>query len=183
MNRRNVFFGSAAGIAGLAGLGAAWLRERAPLQSTPPSGSVAVSGLSRREAFWDLSFDGPDGQAFKTSQFRGKPLLVNFWATWCPPCIEELPLLDSFYKAQKASFQILGLAVDQPAAVLKWLAAKPLSFKVGMAGLAGTELSKSLGNASGGLPFTAVFASSGALMESKIGKVSVDDLMKWTTLQ
>ena len=130
-----------------------------------------------------MSFDTPDGQPQAMSSFRGKPLLLNFWATWCPPCVEELPLLDAFYQEQKAKgWQVLGLAVDQPSAVRKWLQAKPLSFAVGMAGLSGTDLSKSLGNLAGSLPFTVVFGASGALLHRKTGKVSREDLLQWAQL-
>ena len=78
---------------------------------------------------------------------------------------------------------MLGLAVDQPSAVRKWLQAKPLSFAVGMAGLDGTELSKSLGNLAGGLPFTVLFGSSGAVLHRKTGKVSREDLAQWVQLK
>jgi len=110
-------------------------------------------------------------------------LLVNFWATWCPPCVEELPLLDYFYQENRdKNVQVLGLAVDQPTAVRTWLQAKPLHFPVGMAGLGGTELSKSLGNIAGSLPFTAVFSATGGLLHRKVGKVLPEDLALWAKL-
>ncbi len=173
MKRRTMLYGGAAAAAGLAGAGAAWWKSQShptPLQQVDP--------------FWNLSFDTPDGKVLAMSGFRGKPLLVNFWATWCPPCIEELPLIDSFYSANKGNnWQVLGLAVDQPSAVRKWLQAKPLGFAVGMAGLSGTELSKSLGNAAGSLPFTVVFSGSGQLLHRKTGKVTPDDLKLWAALK
>jgi len=173
MKRRTMLYSGVAATAGLAGAGAAWWKSQA--RPTP---------LQQADPFWDLSFDTPDGKVIVMSGFRGKPLLVNFWATWCPPCIEELPLIDSFYSANKGkNWQVLGLAVDQPSAVRKWLQAKPLGFAVGMAGLSGTELSKSLGNASGSLPFTAVFGGSGQLLHRKTGKVTTEDLALWAALK
>lgn len=177
MDRRNLLYLGAAGAAGLAGVSAAWFKYEPQKLTTGQTTAV-------QDSLWAMSFDTPDGQPQPMSTFRGKPLLLNFWATWCPPCVEELPLLDAFYQAQKArGWQVLGLAVDQPSAVRKWLQAKPLSFAVGMAGLSGTELSKSMGNLSGGLPFTVVFGASGALLHRKTGKVSKEDLAQWSQLK
>lgn len=178
MNRRNMLYGGAAVAAALAGAGAAWWKfqphETAPAILSPVSAKEA-------EAFWTLSFDTPDGKALAMSSFRGKMLLVNFWATWCPPCIEELPLLDFFYQENKAkNFQVVGLAVDQPSAVRTWLQTRPLNFPVGMVGFEGTELSKSLGNTAGSLPFSVLFSPSGVMLHRKTGKISPEELVQWT---
>ena len=177
MERRNLLYLGAAAAAGLAGAGASWFKHEP--QTLTPSQTTAA-----QDALWALSFDTPDGQPQAMSSFRGKPLLLNFWATWCPPCVEELPLLDAFYREHKSKgWQVLGLAVDQPSAVRKWLQAKPLSFAVGMAGLNGTELSKSLGNLAGGLPFTVLFGAAGEVLHRKTGKVSKEDLAQWVQLK
>lgn len=178
MNRRQWMLGGVAAAAALAGAGVAWW------QLQPHGAPAAASGEgATRDPFWAQSFDTPDGASLALASFSGKPLLVNFWATWCPPCIEELPLLDRFYQENKAkSWQVLGLAVDQPSAVRTWLQRKPLGFPVAMAGFSGTELSKSLGNLSGGLPFTVVFGASGQLLHRKSGKVTPEDLLQWVQL-
>ncbi|MCU0762608.1 MAG: TlpA family protein disulfide reductase [Hydrogenophaga sp.] len=169
--RRGMTAGVAVGALA-AGAGAAWWRfSPAPMQS----GAEA--------AFWASAFEGPSGEAVRLADWRGKPLLVNFWATWCPPCVHELPLLNAFHDAQSPKgWQLLGLAVDQPSAVRNFLQKLPLRFPVGMAGLAGTELSRSLGNATGGLPFTVVFDAGGRVIHRKIGQVSEADLAQWAQL-
>ena len=176
MNRRNMLYGGVAAAAALAGAAAAWWKFQ-PHDTTPE----ALTEVA--ESFWTLSFDTPDGKPLPMSNFRGKLLLVNFWATWCPPCVEELPLLDFFYQENKdKNLQVVGFAVDQPSAVRTWLKTRPLNFPVGMAGLGGTELSKSLGNKSGSLPFTVVFSPSGVLLHRKVGKVTPEELVQWTHL-
>lgn len=177
MDRRNLIYTGAAAAAALAGVGAAWFKHEPQNLTTGQTTAV-------QDAFWAMSFDTPNGQPQPMSSFRGKPLLLNFWATWCPPCIEELPLIDAFYQSHKSkNWQVLGLAVDQPSAVRKWLQAKPLTFDVGMAGLSGTQLSKTLGNAAGSLPFSAVFSASGELVHRKTGKVGPEDLALWAQMK
>lgn len=131
-------------------------------------------------SFWEHSFPAPDGTTLALASLRGRPLLVNFWATWCPPCVEELPLLSRFYTDNRASgWQLLGLAVDQVAPVQRFLARAPVSFPVAMAGLAGVDLTRALGNAGGGLPFTVVFDAEGTLRHRKIGQLQPADLAAW----
>ena len=154
------------------------------------SALVALAGLSACSrgaeppaAFWSQSWESPDGQPLAAADLRGQPLLVNFWATWCPPCVEELPLLDQFYQSRRAQgWQLLGLAIDQPSAVRAFLARRPLSFPIGLAGLGGTELSRELGNSNGGLPFSVLFDRAGRLVERKLGRLHADDLERWRQL-
>ncbi|HAU57544.1 MAG TPA: alkyl hydroperoxide reductase [Comamonadaceae bacterium] len=117
------------------------------------------------------------------ASFKGKPLLLNFWATWCPPCIAELPLLNTFYRENAANgWQVMGIAVDQPSAVRAFMEKTPLDFPVAMAGLGGTELSRSLGNLGGGLPFTVLFAADGRILHRKIGQLTPENLRQWSRL-
>ena len=171
--RRRWIFGAVAGVATLTGLGlAAWQRQRnAVLQAARP-------------ALWQLSFDTPTRSTLRMQDFAGKPLLLNFWATWCPPCIEELPLLDRFFtENSRNGWQVLGLAVDQAGAVNTFLERAPVRFPVAMAGMAGIELSKGLGNLGGGLPFTVVLGSAGAVLHRKMGLLTEQDLKAWSSLR
>lgn len=130
--------------------------------------------------FWAQSFERPEGGTLSMKELQGKPLLINFWATWCPPCIEELPLIDAFFNQNKAkSLQVVGLAVDQPSMVRRYLSQKPLSFPVGLAGFNGTELGKTLGNAQSVLPFSVIFDAKGGLLAQKAGKLEQSDLDAW----
>ena len=152
-------------------MGASWWRNR-PAQDAAPAG------------LWARQWTSPQGQTFAMQSFQGRPLLINFWATWCPPCIEELPLIEAFYQQNKANgWQVLGLAVDKPERVQSFLKASPLSFALGMAGLEGTELSRELGNLTGSLPFTVVFASDGSIAQRKLGRISQQDLDQWRGLR
>lgn len=171
---RRGWLAAAAGFA-LAGVGAglAWRTSQRQSQA-----------LSEAEAsFWQQQFVQLDGAMLATASLKGKPLVLNFWATWCPPCVEELPLLNAFFSENGAKgWQVLGLAVDQVAPVTRFLAQSPLTFPVALAGFPGIDVSKSLGNLSGGLPFTVVFGSAGTVLHRKMGKLTSVDLRAWMQL-
>lgn len=171
--RRRLLYGGVGVVAAAAGAGLAWWRT-----SLDASGN----GLPLDPSFWNSSFETPQGTQLAMASFQGKPLLVNFWATWCPPCIEELPLIDSFFREHAATgWQVVGLAIDQPSAVRKFLGRAPLSFPVGLAGLDGTQLSKTLGNAAGALPFTVVLSAKGDVLHRKMGRILPAELVSWAS--
>ncbi len=171
--RRRLLYAGVAGAAAVGGAGLAWWKFR-------PHAMEAGA----EQALWGMEFEKPEGGVVALSAFSGKPLLLNFWATWCPPCVEELPMLNAFYREHAAKgWQVLGLAIDQPSAVRKFLARLPLEFPVGLAGLGGTDLGRSLGNLTGGLPFTVVLGGAGRVLHRKMGQVTPQDLQLWAPLR
>lgn len=161
-------------VAALAGAGALSWR-------TATRQSEALSEAERQ--FWQQQFVRLDGSMLAVSAMKGRPLVLNFWATWCPPCVEELPLLDDFFTSNRTKgWQVLGLAVDQAKPVGQFLQRTPLSFPVAMAGFAGIGVSQALGNLSGGLPFTVVFDSSGKVLHRKMGKLRSEDVQSWVRM-
>jgi thiol-disulfide isomerase/thioredoxin len=172
LSKRTAMVGVAS-VAGLAGLGLAWWQQRL----IEPAGD-ALSAL------WLLELELPQGGTLPLKNLRGRPLVINFWATWCPPCIEELPLLERFYQQNKSKgWQVIGLAVDNAKAVNQFLAKMPLSFPVPLAGLAGTELSRSLGNLSGGLPYTVVLNTAGQVALRHMGKLNAQQVDGFSSIQ
>ena len=132
------------------------------------------------QALWTAEFDQPNGEVLRLSQFQGKPLVLNFWATWCTPCVEEMPLLEAFFQENLSkSWQVVGLAIDQPSAVKRFLNQNPVNYPIGFAGLGGTELVRKLGNPEGGLPFTLVLNAQGGLVVQKLGKLSGQEMRQW----
>ncbi|GAB4210944.1 MAG: hypothetical protein Fur007_00190 [Rhodoferax sp.] len=174
-------WGKVALVAGVVGVGAglAW-RTRQRLAQ----GGASSVGEPVDPAFWQQSLNRPDGVALLLSAFQGRPLVLNFWATWCPPCVEEMPLLNSFYQQNKdKGWQVLGLAVDQAAPVQRFIAQNDIAFPVAMAGFAGIELSKRLGNTQGALPFTVVFSAAARVVHRKMGRVNASDVLAWVASQ
>jgi thiol-disulfide isomerase/thioredoxin len=155
-----------AAAAGVAGVGLAWRQHQV---KEPVDDALAE--------LWRLELELPKGGSMRLKDLRGKPVVLNFWATWCPPCVEELPLLERFYKLNASkSWQVVGLAVDNAKAVNQFLAKTPLSFPTPLAGLGGTDLSRLLGNLSGGLPFTAVLNAAGDVALRHMGKLSAEQV-------
>lgn len=168
MTRRLWIVSGLGAIAAVAGAGAAWWRGN----SRPEQADI-----------WSLRFPKPGGGEVRLSEWRGKPLLLNFWATWCPPCVEEMPLLARFHRDHRsAGWQVIGLAVDREKPVQEFVAAKGIDFPIALAGHEGMSLSRSLGNAAGGLPFSIAFGRSGTVLAQKVGALDERILLDWARI-
>jgi len=168
LSKRQVVFGGVAVLSAIAGSGLALKKQPAGLD------------METQQALWNAEFDTPDGQVLKMQNLQGRPLVINFWATWCAPCVEEMPLLDIFFRQNVAKgWQMVGLAIDQPSRVRQYLSQNAISYPIGLAGMTGTELGRLLGNEVGGLPFTVVLDGKGSLIQRKLGKLSAQEIQAW----
>jgi thiol-disulfide isomerase/thioredoxin len=153
MDRRN--FMKACAAAGLYGsaISSVWATD------------VTASG------FYQQSFSTLDGESRGMTEYLGKPLLVNFWATWCPPCVKEMPDLDALSK-EFPDVRFLGVAVDTTANVNKFLLKTPVSYDILVAGHRGIQIMRDLGNRQGGLPYTMLFDAEGSEQHRVLGQIS-----------
>ncbi len=141
--------------------------------------TVAASD-SAVENFLKQELRTPDGEVLLTKTWRGKTLVLNFWAPWCPPCVEEMPELvrvQEKYKAKNVLF--VGIGVDSPSNIRQFLLKTPVNYPIVLGGLEGSNWAKSMGNPSSGLPFTVLIDEKGSIKRVKLGKISEDELSSW----
>ena len=167
-SRRLLLTGTLGAAAAAAGIGIGWWHRRA--EANDPLA-----------AMWDMRFERPEGGELVMQSLRGKPLLINFWATWCAPCIKEMPEIDQFAREfGKLQGQVLGLAIDGATPVRQFLTKVKVGFPIGLGGLDGTDLIHQLGNLQGSLPFTVLIDADGQVVQRKMGETGFQELMAWS---
>jgi thiol-disulfide isomerase/thioredoxin len=161
--------GAAAGVGALAAAGGLWWRNASENRLHDATANL-----------WLAAFPTPDGGELAMPTLRGRPLVLNFWGTWCPPCVKEMPELDRFAREfGPRGWNVVGLAVDNLKPVQEFLKRTPVSYPLAMAGFAGSELARHLGNTQGGLPFTVLFGSDGYIAERRLGETHFGELAAW----
>ena len=140
-------------------------------QSSVKSDSPAVESLMK------ANLPDTQGQTHALSEWRGKILLVNFWATWCPPCVEEMPeLVDLQNSSEFKNLQIVGIGVDSPSNIQQFTKKLQISYPILVAGMEGTEIARALGNQAGGLPFTVLIDAEGRVRQTYIGRLKMNQV-------
>ena len=131
------------------------------------------------KAFFANPWQTPDGQSIKPEEWQKKVLVVNFWASWCPPCVEEMPTLDQLQKDfLQQNVLFVGIGIDSPSNIREFLIKTPVSYPILIGGLEGSNIAKQMGNPSGALPYTVIINTKGKAVYSKLGKISEDELRK-----
>lgn len=126
-------------------------------------------------ALMQLSFKDVAGSQRKMSEWKGKTLLLNFWAPWCPPCVDEMPELVALQNELAAkNLQIVGIGIDSPTNIRQFAEKHQISYPLLISGLEGTELSRQFGNEAGGLPFTVLIAADGTVRKTYMGRLNLE---------
>jgi thiol-disulfide isomerase/thioredoxin len=111
-----------------------------------------------------------EGRPQTLEQWQGKVVVVNFWATWCAPCREEIPLFVKFQDKYGArGLQFVGIAIDHPDKVRPFAAEFGMNFPILIGGVEAIDLTRSLGNRAGVLPYTVILARDGRLAARETG--------------
>ncbi|RDK04750.1 redoxin [Paraburkholderia lacunae] len=137
----------------------------------PASAESAVNQL------WSAPVTNVDGKPESLSLLKGHPLVVNFWASWCGPCVEEMPALSRLQREYaKKGIQFVGLGVDSDKNIQAFLQKVKVAYPIYVTGFGGADLARAFGNTAGGLPFTVVIDAKGNIRSTKLGQIDPKEL-------
>jgi peroxiredoxin len=169
-----------AAVAATLGVGLHYIWNRTEDRAVPnPTFNENSSAFATIVGQQRPKFTLPDlnGQAFSIDRWDGKVILINFWATWCPPCRKEIPtFMQTLENYGDHGFQIVGIAIDELKAVTEFVQKLGANYPQVIASRQGTELSKRYGNHYGTLPYSILIDREGIIRFTKAGELSRDEL-------
>ncbi|PBJ83826.1 hypothetical protein CMZ84_04925 [Lysobacteraceae bacterium NML93-0399] len=151
------------------------------LSATAPSPPDGVSAARRGDTVAPFDLAGLDGERLQVPRaYAGRPVLVNLWASWCGPCIEEMPELDRFAGEQDDNgVQVLGIALDDEDAVRAFLQRVPVDYAIALDAPGPADAGVRLGNPRGVLPYTVLLSPGGRLLKQRIGPFAHGEIDDW----
>jgi len=171
-------------IAAVLGIGAGvWFagHGQGPADAPPPP-RPAVVAAQPGDPIPAITLPDLQGTPLALASFRGRPLLINVWASWCGPCAEEMPALTAFADAQGATgVQVLGLALDTPEGVRDFLTRIPVAYPIVLDTPGPADASVRLGNAQGLLPYSVLVDAQGRIVKQKLGPFAAGEIEAWAT--
>ncbi|WP_051378072.1 TlpA family protein disulfide reductase [Derxia gummosa] len=152
-----------------------------PAGGNPPAAGIAgAAPASFRPtepavtALFAARFDDLDGRARGLAEFAGRTVVVNFWATWCAPCVEEMPGLQAIATdLAPAGVSVVGIAIDNPQPVRDFARAHGIGYALLLGAAEGTEHARALGDKAGGLPYTVVIGPDGQVRDRHAGRLDL----------
>lgn len=152
-----------------------------PAMASAPGGDqpaqAASTGATPLDQLAQKNFPAAGGPTLDMATLKGKPVVINFWATWCPPCIREMPDLAALAREMGDQAAFVGIAADTEGNVKKFTTRNPgIDFPLVLAGYNALNLSRQWGNERGGLPFTVVLDAKGQIQWRHSGTVDIEAL-------
>ena len=149
--------------------GGFWLGSAQRQQGAAPPGAGAALTTAK---FTDLQ-----GNAVDLGRWQGQIRVVNFWATWCPPCREEIPgLIDVQKRLGPQGVQVVGVAIDSADKTREYAANIGINYVIVLGTMATVDLVRELGNKAGALPFTVILNRDGAVSGTHLGLMTVEQI-------
>ena len=147
-----------------------------PERAAPPGMTVLKPGDTRT----DLQLPGPDGSPHRLSDWNGKLVLLNFWATWCGPCRDEMPLLDhTGAKLAGQGLTVVGVAIDDVPAVKQFLEDNPVRYPILIDENAAPDPSLLFGDTRSVLPYSVLIGRDGKILAQRVGSFTSSSLNDW----
>ncbi|GAB3380905.1 TlpA family protein disulfide reductase [Lysobacter fragariae] len=146
----------------------------------PPAGVKIAERGGIVPAFSIASLDGTRTEVPKA--YAGRPVLINLWASWCGPCVREMPELDRYARAQSSAngTQVVGIALDERGAVLAFLQRTPVAYPLLIDAPGPADAGVRLGNPKGVLPYSVLLGPDGRVLKQKIGPFQPGEIEDWT---
>jgi len=155
----------------------AWLRPSRPAVTLPAD--LQPIGIGDRRL--DVALPDRDGRPRRLSEWDGQLVVLNFWASWCGPCREEMPMLDAARRRHAGNgVEIIGVAAEEAEPALAFLRTHPVDYPILIdAPGAGPDLSLRMGNTRSVLPFNVLIGRDGRILAQRIGNMNESTFEAW----
>ncbi len=149
--------------------------------SSSPLDKEKASEESQRK-LTEFSLPDLSGKPHNIKEWQGKVLVINFWATWCPPCLKEMPEFEALQTEYgKKGLQFIGIALDDADPVKEFIASKLITYPILLGEDQGTKLAHDLGNIVNTVPFTVIVNKQGLVVKSHMGELTREQLLEIIT--
>lgn len=146
------------------------LRSFVTTHEVQPTLPASINALAVGERIPAIALPDAAGNMHNLSDWNGKRVVLNFWATWCVPCLAEMPLFEQLQAEHgDRGLQVVGIGVDDPVKVRAWIEAHPVNFPMLLAGQLDYDLVARFGNPTNSVPYTVVLDEHGTILRQRSG--------------
>ena len=138
-------------------------------------------GVTVGEPMPDFRHVDINGQFVSAGDFAGQPVLINFWATWCAPCVREMPMFQDYAETKAGQLELVGIAIDEPGNVREFVEELGISYSILIGTTDVMQTQEAFGNANGMLPYTVFVDAEGIVRWQHLGEVKPEHLEQHVT--